>query len=187
MALNNQVFISSEKAQSTFNTSEYRMRSACYKIFSSDIIKENNIFFKENIFNGEDGLFVFEYLQCVDNYKYVPVSLWNVLERNDSATMSAYNSKLLTALDSINLMLCTPDLSVDTINTLKAYYVERGASLLIKAVTDNSADSADIKYLRTLIKTNKADFLKIHRTVKNYVYINILWMLPLKVLKLIFK
>lgn len=75
-----------EELLENFIENNYSVSSSCYKLYSRDILLKNEIRFKENIFHGEDGLFVFEYLFQVDKVLYSNKPLWNILERPDSAS-----------------------------------------------------------------------------------------------------
>lgn len=58
----------------------YTCRSVCTKCFRADIIKKNNIHFDEELYCYEDGLFVLEYMLCLNKdarVKYVNENLYN--------------------------------------------------------------------------------------------------------------
>ncbi len=150
--------ISSEEALINVGNGKYNLQSACYKIYDLNKIKRNNIFFKEDIFYGEDGLFVFEYLKIIKGMIYLPIGLWNILERRGSATQSNYNSKMLSAIDGVKKMLSYENNSLELTKILRLYLVQRIESI-IEAILE-STDKTDLKKLRKVIKENKSFILK---------------------------
>lgn len=53
--------------------------SICGKIFRSEIIKNNNIKFKENVSLGEDQIFVCDYLQYVTSFLYIDKAYYQLI------------------------------------------------------------------------------------------------------------
>ncbi len=109
-------------------TGLYNLQSSCYKLYESSIIKEHCIQFDENIYHGEDGLFVFEYMKYISGFIYIYKPLWNILERPGSATMSGYNSKWLSMMDALDCMI-EQTTENDVIEKLKIYKAERAVIL----------------------------------------------------------
>lgn len=58
----NQRVLSSESALLEVGTSKYILQSVWAKMFSLSVIKKHNLRFNIELSNGEDGLFVFQYL-----------------------------------------------------------------------------------------------------------------------------
>lgn len=57
------------------------------KIFSTEILRKNGLFFDEQYSFGEDLLFVYNYSKYIDTVQFVDLSLYNYLfDRNDSAS-----------------------------------------------------------------------------------------------------
>lgn len=52
------------------------------KIYKTEIIKQNNIRFEENICVGEDYLFNIEYIRCVKKARYISEALYNYTIKN---------------------------------------------------------------------------------------------------------
>ncbi len=61
---------------------------ACAKIFSSDIIKKNNIRFDENISFGEDNIFVLDYLRFVEKFCLIDNPLYYYNRHSNSLSTS---------------------------------------------------------------------------------------------------
>lgn len=83
------------------------MQSSCYKLYDMHIIRENALSFDSTIQNGEDGLFVCQYLQYVSDIYYLPKQLWIILNRPDSASRKPFNPAQLSifcAFDQMKIM-----------------------------------------------------------------------------------
>lgn len=114
----------------------YYFQSSCYKLFDNEIIKTNSLMFSVNISHGEDGLFVFQYLQYIDNVVSVPIPLWNILNRSNSASNSSFNEKKLTAIDAAENMLMY-NLSQNVRALIVRYLVTRAETMYIEACLDD--------------------------------------------------
>ena len=68
------------------------------------IIREKQIVFNPTIQNGEDGLFVCQYLQYTKNLYYLPQQLWIILNRDNSASRSVFNPTQLSIIRAIEKM-----------------------------------------------------------------------------------
>lgn len=62
-------------------------RSACGKIFSSELIKKNNICFPEELYMGEDAIFVMKYLKNVHSFNVISPNGYNYFINPNSSTM----------------------------------------------------------------------------------------------------
>lgn len=75
------------------------LRGPVVKLYKSNIIKDNQLKFREDIILAEDQIFNFDYYQYIDSYKYVDKSLYNYYHRNNgslsvNASKRAFNSNL---------------------------------------------------------------------------------------------
>ena len=74
----------------------------CAKVFRSDIIKEQNIYFAETLRYSEDSEFVIRYLQCCKNicvfsdtiYKYT-ISIGSVMRTADDTRINGYIESMI--------------------------------------------------------------------------------------------
>ena len=82
----------------------FRMNSSCYKLFDMSIIRENELLFDSTIQNGEDGLFVCQYLQFVNDIYYLPNPLWVILNRPDSASRKSFNPAQMSIFQAMDKM-----------------------------------------------------------------------------------
>lgn len=133
---------------------EYRLRSSCFKLFKTSIVIDKKIQFNEKVSYGEDGLFVFEYLHYTNGIIYVPVPLWNILERPDSATMSPYTSKWLTWIDAIEIMIKNPKNSQNVKEYLYSYLQITIMTIMMIGIKCGKISDCDFKYLRGKLKDN---------------------------------
>lgn len=81
------------------------MGSSCYKLYDLNIIRKNRLFFDSTIQNGEDGLFVFQYLQYVNDIYYLPNQLWVILNRPDSASRKPFNLAQMSIFRALDKMI----------------------------------------------------------------------------------
>lgn len=156
-----------------FMYSKYRIKSSCYKLFSSKILKKYNIKFNDEIHHGEDGLFVFEYLLLVKKVLYSNKVLWNILERQDSASREKkFNKKLFTAIKAVEKMiqLVSKDKELDT--KMKGYLVLRTMEVYFKGNSSNSLKMKEEIYLKKFLYKYRAEFLynaKLKDKIKFYL------------------
>lgn len=90
----------------------FRMNSSCYKLYDMHIIRENGLFFDLTIQNGEDGLFVCQYLRYVKDIYYLPNQLWVILNRPNSASRKPFNTaqmSIFRALDRMEIISKTEE------------------------------------------------------------------------------
>lgn len=150
---------------------QFKLRSACYKLFDRNTIINNDIKFNSKIYHGEDGLFVYEYLHYVEGAIYYPCALWDIFEREGSATQSIYSAKWLTSLDAVNFMR-----EIDIIHNinnkcLDKLYVDRVLTIARKCVeSGKKEDIKDYMYLRKLAKKNTLKFITTHKSLRETIF-----------------
>lgn len=153
-----------------FCNHDFNLQSSCYKIYKKSIIDKHNIRFNEKIYHGEDGLFVFTYMMFCDFVYYFNCPLWNIFDRDGSATKSPYNKKWLTAIDAAQLQISGGGLNKKEIKYLKKYYVER--SLMVHSamlMNDDFVVDNDYFYVCKCIKQYPKEYL-IGNNAKAIVY-----------------
>ena len=87
-----------ETSEAIIGFIKYHLKSVAYKLFNLEIIKANNIQFPVSISHGEDGLFVFRYLQIIDQLLYISKPLWNSFDNPKSVTHKAFDSSMLSGI-----------------------------------------------------------------------------------------
>ena len=150
---NNEI-VKGEKILESFLYKFYYFQSSCYKLFDLQIIKKNKILFSQEISHGEDGLFVFEYLQHVKSVVSVPVPLWDILDRSGSASNSSFSTKKLTAIDAAEAMLKF-NISDDTRIVITKYLIVRAETMFLEACEGGA-------------KINKEALMYIKKKLKEY-------------------
>ena len=97
-------------------------RTSCAKIFSSDIIRRNNLKFRENIHYGEDQLFALEYLFTQEGSVYMEEPLFDILLTPNSLMRTPYSErKWHNREDWCSLLLNKPGLTPELRSTLRVY------------------------------------------------------------------
>ena len=169
----------------SFAEHKFNLQSSCYKLFDRKIIDNNNLKFNINIYHGEDGLFVFEYLQHVKGIIYENIPLWNILERELSATRSPYNKNWLTAIDAAEI-ICKKNLKVESNRIyLQRYYTERVYNVEFAALKTKNASLDDCKLIRKKIRKYSRQFLVGNISLKSKIIFIIISFSPLKVSRFI--
>lgn len=179
------VRITKKEALLTTGTGEYNLQSSCYKLYSKKIITENDIRFREDIAHGEDGLFVFRYLNCVDGLVYENEPLWNILERPNSATTAPYNKKWLSALDAVDEMILLTKADLELSNVIKKFFVERTITVLMACIRNEYSEISDKKFLRKKLKQYKKEYLSSKISVHDRLVYYMLLKCPFALLKCI--
>ena len=168
--------VNSKKIYSSFILDKYRMKSSCYKLFSKKILTDNNIYFREDIYHGEDGLFVFEYLLHVENILYSTKQLWNILERPNSASRGKFNKKLFTAITSVEEMIKLVKDDKNLEKELKKYLCLRTRYVFFEGIKDDKLNKNEEKFLKKKIKSLEKLYLedqKILKKIKSYITIRL--------------
>lgn len=169
----------------TTGTGEYNLQSSCYKLYARGVIIDNGITFREDIAHGEDGLFVFNYLNCVEGLLYDTEPLWNILERPNSATTAPYNPKWLSALTAVDEMInCTED-DKELNDELKIFFVQRTITVLMACLRNSNSKKKDKKYLRSRLKQYKKVYLESKLSRHDRIVYIALLVCPFSILKYI--
>ena len=74
------------------------------KIFKLNVIKKANLKFKENIYIGEDMIFLVEYIKCSENFYCFNIPLYSYLKNQQGAMGTSHieiNERHLTEWDAI--------------------------------------------------------------------------------------
>ena len=132
------------------------------KIFAKKIILDNKIFFREDIHNHEDGLFVFEYIHYTDGIIYTDTPIYNCYPRPDSATRVKFKRRMAeSVVKADTIMINYPGNSPEEKESIIIWHhVNSLVSILDKAIFDNAPDE-DIIYIREHIRP----YLKIYISV----------------------
>ncbi|OFI45912.1 hypothetical protein BG262_06455 [Floricoccus penangensis] len=146
--------------------------SYCWnKYYVTDIIKKNNIYFKENIKYGEDLVFNIEYIQHTNDVKILNDYTYNYVYQASSATFSKNLNSLrnkATYLDAIELVL-NYQIPNSSRENLKTRYLIEGSKIYRDLMVLNEKKIAN--QLRKRIILFKIENLSSDKlNFKNYVY-----------------
>jgi glycosyltransferase involved in cell wall biosynthesis len=64
------------------------INSVCFSLFKSNIIKQNNLFFREDVYNGEDAIFLMNYINNSKSIVYTPTPYYHYIIRSTGLTGS---------------------------------------------------------------------------------------------------
>lgn len=125
------------------------------RFFSASLIREHNLFFKNDLRYGEDVLFSFMYLLITGGCFYVSKPLMTYFQRSDSVTNGRYSPRntrsIIQARDE--MIRLSPD------SVKKFHLMSKKMSLiyaLCRAYRDN-ADTDEIKFIREKVKEIPGD------------------------------
>ncbi len=173
-----------DKLIQCFCLNKYRLGSACYKLFNRKILLDNHIAFNPGIHDGEDGLFVFQYLLCVDGIVYRDKKMWNILERPDSATNSGYSWKVATAIDAAEIILNYKKYNSSDMTYLKSYYTSRAICVKFSAVKQKKSPSAEeMRRINMALRAYVREFIKCNRQLSERLKVLTIAYLPYIILK----
>lgn len=152
--------LDTEKFLENFIENNYSVSSSCYKLYSREVLLKNRLRFREDIFHGEDGLFVFEYLFQVNKVLYSNKPLWNILERPDSASREKrFNRKLFTAITAVEKMLELSKGNKNLEKKMRAYLVLRTIEVYLKSILSNLIEKEEEQRLTKIILDYHREFL----------------------------
>lgn len=167
-------------------TGLYSLQSSCYKIFNMEKLSQLKLQFDDDIFYGEDGLFVFRYIYNCDGIVFVPKPLWCILERPGSATQSKYNNKWLTMIEAVERMMSIQGLNDNVIAALEKYKAQRILIAFKGYLKGNNLSNDDYKHLvgKTKEALKKFSEWKDDSNIKIQL---VIMLLPEALLKMVFQ
>lgn len=177
--------VDSDKAQTYCGIGKYNLQSSCYKLFDKKVIDNEKIRFNEDIYHGEDGLFVFSYLKCIKEVIYIPLPLWNILERPNSATTAPYNSKWLTAIEAVQEMIKYENNSYEVKQALYLYLMKRVTQMEILGISAGKMNSEKIKELQKILKDTLGLVKKEKLSFKQRMKYRVFGFLPIWMIKMV--
>lgn len=166
---------------------QLKLSSSCYRLYDRRVIQEHKLRFDRRIHHGEDGLFVFQYINLVDGVSYFSEPLWNILKRPGSATTEGYNARWKSAIDAVDRMLEQPGLDHRTLENLRAYKAIRAKGVQMVALRTAGSPVEDIRYARREFRKNVYYHLKGSRRVKWWFEAVALIFFPIWVLRILLK
>ena len=164
--------LSSESALLEVGTSKYILQSVWAKMFSLGVIDKCNLRFNVELSNGEDGLFVFQYLNNVDGFFYIPQDDWFISVRSGSVTRSGFNEKLNTGLIAIEEMLRNVPQNNNLLKeALEVFLVEKTISLEFKMLQSGFNSKKILGEYRTRLRKHGSVYLRNNNAKKKMVWL----------------
>lgn len=161
----------------------FKLNSACFKVYKASVIQNEHIRFDEAISHGEDGLFVYTYLQYMKGMNYFPCELWYIFERPGSATQTPYNEKWLSAIDAVDKIVRFETNSVPTSAGLMEYALKRITAIEHEALKAKNFPQRDISFMRKRMKEYKKEYTFGNVSVKTLLKSCVYMYAPVWVLK----
>lgn len=141
------------------------IHAACWnKMFLLSIIKENNILFEENIYVGEDMLFLMRYASFCNKIYYVNKPLYCYYKNKNSVQQSAYNNKIMDAkiiscLEAVQRLdeyiLCQENLD----KYISYRKVRTSIWLIFQMIISGNWKKSVLREIKFICKKNKNNFL----------------------------
>lgn len=104
-------------------TTDYIGGFIATKVFSSDIIKKNNLKFDEKLHYCEDLFFVTEYVKHCKKYCYINKALYNYRMRQSSASFSFLDKKNVSILEAYKRLINKYNTQKEILLNLKYKYL----------------------------------------------------------------
>ena len=145
-----------------FKTNYYR-ELICNKLFRLEIIKNNNIRFREDIHINENILFLLDFAKYGYRYSYDNEKLYNFLYNRSGATHAKFNLKKVSVLSSY-IRLLDYDLEKSILNKVKYKYLFEGYAYLYLMKKIN-IDNSELKNNLTTFKTKYYQDIKNEKTI----------------------
>lgn len=175
--------LSREDAILRIKDENLNFQSACYKLFDYNLINNANIMFDEKISHGEDGLFVYYYLQQINTIVSLRNPLWNILDRSSSASNSEFNKKKMTALNAARIMVEITESEVAR-KVMEKNYIFREISLIFDAVSSKEILTQYVYWMKNDLKEKK-NYVNDSFNAKNLAVYYIVRFMPIPILKYI--
>ena len=129
-----------------------------FKIFKSEIIKQNNILFDETITHGEDNIFIYEFMKHIKKHAVVTAVVYFYRRRMDSASRSKtvqnkkklYKSQLYQAMyyeNEIKNFDNTGYFSIDDVIYRRDLFLKRALMTMCLFETDKSVLKSELDKL----------------------------------------
>ena len=136
----------------------YYREILCNKLFKLDLIKKNNIRFREDIHINENIIFILDFAYFARKYVYDNELLYNYLIHENSALNQKFNLKKVSVLASY-IRLLEYDLESSTLNKIKYKYLFEGYAFLYR-LKQIKIDNKDLKENLSTFKDKYYDDIK---------------------------
>lgn len=147
--------IAANEAIHKIGAATMNLQSSCYKLYSTKVIKDNNLRFPDGFTHAEDGLFVFNYIKKIDFLHYSPKPTWNRLYRAGSLSQVMYTHGKIFGIIAVERMYNYPDNDEKLKKTLLHFMVMRFGAIFTVALFEGA-------------KKNKNDLVEMRKIMKPY-------------------
>lgn len=136
--------------------------SPCDKVYKTSILKENKIFFPENIIMGEDLVFIWNLFNKIDKMGYISLNKYHYCHRKNSITKKKDPTKKFSSIIAMKMILKEAKIiNNDLYKRMQELYIKELASCCIDLLIANKDKiyNSDIKrYQKEIRKYYKACF-----------------------------
>ena len=163
--------LTNDEARRFLCSGEYCLQSACHKLFETK--RAAGLRFCEDITNGEDRLFVYEYLKRCNEVLFLAEGLWRIYSRDESASRRAPDRKwmgMIRVMDRLAQEETDPEIC-------REYRRQRMDLLVLYITAYLWRGSRDRDFLRDLrgrarkeLSQYKADGASSHDTTAAWMY-----------------
>lgn len=152
--LNAQYVLKKEELINKIFLTKYFCGFVWNKIYKTEILRDNKIFFEENIHICEDLLFNCRYFLFVKEGFYTEEKLYHYIQNiNSTYNSKKYNSNWCTVIDSYEMI--KKIINVENIKNFKYSYLLAILDLKEKVYLNNIKDNRLIKKINKIILENK--------------------------------
>lgn len=124
------------------------------KLFKLDIIKNNNIKFKPDIYIYEDLLFVAEYINAADNITYIHQSLYYYRMRKSSSLNQEFTMKNMTKIKAFKMLESIYTKDKKELYEKYRYWYLKEALFLNMELSNNNQYEKELAEIKMIINNN---------------------------------
>ncbi len=151
--------ISRKEACLDIREGKYCLQSACQKLFVTETGRKENLSFNEEIHQGEDGLYVSQYMKQVSQVYYSPRRLWNVRVRTESASHAPLDKKWIGSIRAMDLRIAD-ETDARILEEYRRHRVELLVLFIGAYICRNSNDMAFFKDLRRRLRRDLKEYME---------------------------
>lgn len=132
----------------------------CNKMFRTEIIRQNGLLFHENVYIGEDMVFLLEYMEYSKKSFYISIPLYHYYKNPDSAFQKVYSGgklsyrekSCLKALDCIQSLNCFHEKKIKSMISYRI--IKTSVWLLLQMILSSEKDENIFKLIKVNCRKN---------------------------------
>ncbi len=175
--------ISRKEACLDIREGKYCLQSACQKLFCTETGRKENLSFNEEIHQGEDGLYVSQYMKQVSRVYYSPRRLWNVRVRSESASHAPLDKKWMGSIRAMDLRIAD-ETDARILEEYRRHRVELLVLYIGAYICRNSNDRAFLEDLRRRLRRDLKEYKEGPATPKEKIAARFYAGMPVWVIRL---